>query len=389
MLELEWPYKRHAGIFAGAQQYAEEQGWESTIDEFVAQKLPPRRTKLLPYDGVISRASKQLAQRAGRLGLPVVNVWVGSPVRQQLPGVFTDFAAIGQMRAEHLLARGLRRFAAFGTGDYGSRLELAAFQATVREAGFPCMTAGVSVNALQSYAAWQKSEQSIDASMQQWQLPIGVFAGYEFTGRQVAQMCRHRGWRVPFDVAIVAGQNEETLCERPHPSLTSVECGYERIGYQAARLLDRLMDEKQKGKRGKRKKENEAPEHILLPPVGIVARRSTDFHAVDDETLQSVLRYVNENLKKRLTIDELADVVGISRSTLTSLFRENLGRGVAAEIKRLRIERVKRALTGSDQPIQQIAHEVGFGSPRTLNDAFRSEVGCTPREYRKQRQVES
>ena len=216
-----------------------------------------------------------------------------------------------------------------------------------------------------------------------------MFSVYEVNGRLVAQRCRHRGWRVPHDVAITAGMNEESVCERPRPSLTSVECGFERIGYQAARLLDRLMDEKQKGKRGKRKKENEAPEHILLPPVGIVARRSTDFHAVDDVTLQRVLRYVDENLKNPLTIDELADVVAISRSTLTSLFRENLGCGVAAEIKRLRIERVKRALTGSDESIQRIALEVGFGSPRTLNDAFRSEVGCTPREYRKQRQAES
>ena len=81
--------------------------------------------------------------------------------------------------------------------------------------------------------------------------------------------------------------------------------------------------------------------------------------------------------------------MAMSRTTLTSLFRKHLGRGVAAEIKRLRIERVKRALTSSDQAIQQIAREVGFGSPRTLNDAFRSEVGCTPRNYRKQRQAES
>jgi hypothetical protein len=40
MLELEFPYKRHAGIFAGAQQYAQEQGWDSTIDEFVAFSAP-------------------------------------------------------------------------------------------------------------------------------------------------------------------------------------------------------------------------------------------------------------------------------------------------------------------------------------------------------------
>jgi LacI family transcriptional regulator len=389
MLELEWPYKRHAGIFAGAQQYAQEQGWESTIDEFVAERLPVRRTKSLPYDGVITRASKKLAERAERLGLPVVNTWVSSPAREQLPGVFLDFAARGRMRVEHLLARGLRRFAILDTGGYASKVEVTAFQATVREAGFPCATTSLPLHSAETYATWKKYEQRISNSMSQWQPPIGVFAMTEEMGRMVAQMCRRHDWRVPHDVAIICGRNEESLCEHPHPSLTSVECGYERIGYQAARLLDRLMYEKQKGKRGKRKKENEAPEHILLPPVGIVARRSTDFYAVDDETLQRVLQYVDKNLKNRLLIDELADVVSISRSSLTSLFRENLGRGVAAEIKRLRIERVKRALTGSDQPIQQIAHEVGFGSPRTLNDAFRSEVGCTPREYRKQRQAES
>ena len=61
MLDLEWPYKRHAGIFAGTQQYAQEQGWESTIDEYVAEKLPLRRTKSIPYDGVIGRATKKLA----------------------------------------------------------------------------------------------------------------------------------------------------------------------------------------------------------------------------------------------------------------------------------------------------------------------------------------
>jgi LacI family transcriptional regulator len=47
-------------------------------------------------------------------------------------------------------------------------------------------------------------------------------------------MCRQQGWRVPHDVAIIAGMNEESLCEHPRPSLTSVELGYDRIGYEAA-----------------------------------------------------------------------------------------------------------------------------------------------------------
>ncbi|MBT3202513.1 MAG: substrate-binding domain-containing protein [Phycisphaerales bacterium] len=41
----------------------------------------------------------------------------------------------------------------------------------------------------------------------------------------IAQMCRQRGWRVPHDVAITAEKNEESLCEHPRPSLTSVEWG--------------------------------------------------------------------------------------------------------------------------------------------------------------------
>ncbi len=49
----------------------------------------------------------------------------------------------------------------------------------------------------------------------------------------------------------------------------------------------------------------------------------------------------------------------------------------------LRIERTKRELTGTDKSIHQIAAQVGFASPRTLHDAFRAAVGCTPTEFRK------
>ena len=67
MLNLDWPYKRHAGIFAGTQQYAEEQGWESIVDEYADATLPAQPTKRIPYDGVIARATSKLARRAARL----------------------------------------------------------------------------------------------------------------------------------------------------------------------------------------------------------------------------------------------------------------------------------------------------------------------------------
>ncbi len=54
MLDLRWPYKRHTGIFAGAQRYAEEHGWESIIDEYAGDTIPVRPAKTVPYDGVIA-----------------------------------------------------------------------------------------------------------------------------------------------------------------------------------------------------------------------------------------------------------------------------------------------------------------------------------------------
>jgi len=378
MLDLEWPYKRHTGIFAGTQRYAQEQGWESTIDEYVAENLPARRTKPIPYDGVIGRATGKLAERAARLALPVVNVWLSSPVWRQLPGVFPDFAAVGRLRAQHLLARGLRRFAALGREGRGSKIEVAAFQAEVRKAGFPCATVKLQLHPRRTYASWRKHQQQIDSLISKWCPPIGVFASDEYVGRMIAQMCRQRGWRVPHDVAIIAGHNEESLCEYPRPSLTSVELGFERIGYEAAQLLDRLMD-------------GDAPptEPILLPPQGLVVRESTDFFAVDDPVIAAALEFIAANSQRyQLGADDVARAINIGLRTLQRQFRKYLDRPIIAEIQRVRIERAKRELAQSKRPIQEIARDVGFGRSKRMSEAFRRELGFTPREYRKKRRIE-
>ena len=379
MLDLQWNYKYHIGVFAGAQRYAQEQDWESTIDEYVAEDLPSRRTKSIPYDGVIARVTKRLAERAARIGLPVVNVWMASPVWRQVPGVFPDCVAIGRLRAEHLMARGLRRFAALGRGERGFRIQAAAFQAAVKEAGFPCDTVTLPINPGQSYAAWLKYRQRIESLISNCRPPVGVFANSEPVGRIVAQICRQRGWRVPHDVAIVAGKNEESLCEHPRPSLTSVELGFDHIGYEAARILDRLMD-------------GDPPPTgpILLPARGIVVRESTDFFAVEDPVMSKALEFISANSHRhQLGAGDVARAVNIGLQTLQREFRKYIDRPIAAEIQRVRIERAKRELAENERSIQEIAQDVGFGRLKRMYEAFRRELGVTPREYRKKRQVES
>ncbi len=377
MLDLQWPYKRHADVFAGTQQYAETQNWHTIIDEFAHNTLPARRGKSVPYDGVIARANFPLAERALRLGVPVVNVWASSPTRSLLPGVYPDSTAAGHLCAEHLLARGFRSFATLTSPrNFAHDLEVQEFTRLVGEAGFSCTTGHVTQTPWRDLAHWRKTDSAIQRWMECWKPPIGVYVAQEGVARLVAQACHRRGWRVPADVAIIAGQNEETLCEHPRPSLTSIEVGYERVGYEAARLLDRLMDGEP------------PPEPIQLPPEGLVVRDSTDFFAVEDELVASALQFVSANSHRRIGPDDVARAVGAETRTLQNRFRKFLGRPIATEIRRVRMERAKRELAQSKRPLSEIARDVGFGEAMRMYEVFRRELDITPSAYRRQRQVQ-
>jgi LacI family transcriptional regulator len=376
MLDLDWPYKRHAGIFVGTQQYAKKHGWESIIDEYADDTLSSLPAKATRYDGIIARATGKLAQRATSLKVPLVNVWFGSPLQRKLPGVFPDFRSIGCLRAEHLLAQGFRRFAGLTSEEPAQVLEMEAFSRTVNNAGYACSMGKMPLAPSSSLSQWRKAERAIATSMADWKPPIGVFAGREQWGRLLVQMCRGRGWRVPEDVAIIAGDNEETFCERPHPTLTSVELGYERIGYEAARLLDRLMGGK-------------APpaEAILMPPHGLVVRESTDFFAADDPLIAAALEFITAKSHLEIGPDDVAAAVNAETRTLQRRFRKYLDRPIATKIRQVRIERAKRQLTQGKQGMKEIARDVGFGEAMRMYDVFRRELGVTPSKYRRQRQA--
>ena len=377
MLDLQWPYKRHAEIFAGIQRYAEERGWMSIIDEFAHDTLRRKRSASERYDGIVARANYPLARRAAQLGVHVVNVWPSSPARHLLPGVFPDSAEAGRLVAEHLLARGFRTFATLTSPkNVDNHLEVREFTRLVRSAGFGCVSAYVPQDPYRDVSNWRKTERLIDRSMEEWKVPVGVYVGQEACGRLVVQASHRRGWRIPADVAIVAGKNEETLCEQPRPSLTSIEIGYDRIGYAAAESLDRLMAG-----------EPRPNGPLRLAPHGLVVRESTDFFAVDNPTVASALAFIAANCHRDIAPDYVAEAVGVETRTLQNYFRQTIQRPIATEIRRVRIERAKRELTQSGRSLAAIARDVGFGTIQRLYEVFCREVGIAPSVYRLQRQI--
>ncbi len=382
MFQLEWPHKRHADIFAGVHEYADQAGWENVIDEFICRLSVRGRRATKPYDGIIGRINQESTRWAKRWGVPAVNVWFSSPAAQQLPGVFADFAAAGRLCAEHLLDRGLRQFCVLARNDPAATAQADAFCEVISVRGFPCQTVNLPPHPMRSQALWEKTERLLENVMSKWQLPIGVFAVVDEIGRMIAQICRGRGWRVPQDVAIIAGANQESICERPRPSLSSIEYGYRKVGYEAARMLDQLMvTNSTKSSIGKH------PPHLLLPPHGVVARESTDFVAVDDKLVAEALRFIAANSHRAIGQDDVSRAVNAETRTLQSRFRKILDRPIVAMIRHVRFERAKRELVQSDRSLSAIARDVGFGDRARMSEAFGRELGITPSEYRDQRQA--
>ena len=79
------------------------------------------------------------------------------------------------------------------------------------------------------------------ASQGSWQTPIGVTTTQDSSARAMIMELQLLGLEVPHDVAVVGCQNHETYCAHLFPTLSSVDYGYVRNGYEAGRLLAGLM----------------------------------------------------------------------------------------------------------------------------------------------------
>lgn len=322
-------------------------------------------------DGVLVLADTAAdARLVAGLGLPAVNL-SGALERPGIPRVSVDNRAIGRLAAEHLGECGLRHFAYYGVRTlWYAQQRGAAFAEQVRRAGGSCAHLLVP-HTLGRRVPWSELVQPVARWLKSLPRPVGVFACSDHRARMVLDACRQLGLRVPDDVAILGVNNDAFACEFCDPPLSSVSRNGERVGYEAAALLDRLMAGKQPPKRD-----------ILVPPDGIVLRRSTDWVAIDDAEVATAVRYMREHLTERLTMEELAQHQGVSRRWLQDAFRRAVGRSPHQYLNFLRTRRARQLLAEKPRvPLEQVARASGFSSAKRLRLAFLRVVGVSPREF--------
>ncbi len=363
-------------ILRGISRYLQtHEAWSVFLDERELRAPPPEWLSHWRGDGVICRSTTaEWARILRRWRLPVVDL-NDQYLDLGLPRVGSDMRAIGRLGAEHLRGRGFRHLAFCGfSGETWSAQRREGFAAAAQGLLGPAGIYESPWAGLRTHP-WQEERQAIAQWLESLPRPVGIMACNDVRARHVLDACAHLGAQVPDEIAVVGVDNGETFCELCNPPLSSVAPNAERIGYEAAALLDRLMA----GERG-------SPPNLLVPPLGVVTRLSSDVFAVEDALVARAVRFIREHACQGLKVSDVLREVGCSRSVLERRFRAHLDRSPQAEMREVQLHRVRQLLAETDWTLARIAEACGIEHPEYLSVLFKRQTGQTPGRFRQARQ---
>jgi LacI family transcriptional regulator len=249
------------------------------------------------------------------------------------------------------------------------------FRKTILDAGMEYTQCAVSAFQSSDRVKWQHFQEQIGEWIHSWSRPIAIHTHTDLLARYLAEACHARNLKVPGDVALVGSQNEPLICLNPEPTLSSIDLGFERIGYQAAQLLDQLMEGEPAP---------EAP--ILMPPAELILRQSSNAFATKDPLVTSALAFIADHAHTSISVDDIAAAVSTTRRTLARRFQSSLGKSVHYTLTQLRLDRIKRELLDTDDTLETVAIRCGLRDTIHLCRVFQREEGISPTDFREMRQ---
>jgi len=319
-------------------------------------------------DGLIFDFEPSVAEAITELGKPAVSVRRPGP----FSSVRSDEPEMARLALEHFTDRGLRHLAMAGRAGEVNSPRLVAFRELVQAAAIELTerlvdTVDDGVDALDAltvtWGDW----------LAQLPKPVGVLCPQTQTAMEVIYAAGQRGLAVPEQVAVLACGDNDLQRELIEPTLSVVDSGSWRRGWEAARLLDRQFQDP-----------GRPIEESVVPPRGVITCRSTDMLAIDNPDLAKAVRMIRDHACDGGPIGPVLERLPMSRRSIEMGMKRVFGRTIHKEVTRIRIERARELLAYSSMTMPEIASRCGFAYASHLNRIFKERVGMTPTAYRRQ-----
>lgn len=107
-------------------------------------------------------------------------------------------------------------------------------------------------------------------------------------------------------------------------------------------------------------------------------------HTFGHREIARLIEYIEDNLDRTITLEELAAIVRISRYHFSRLFKRSTGTTAIGFVERCRVRRAQSPIADTDLPIAEIAQMIGFADQSHFTRRFHRHVGCTPAVFARQ-----
>lgn len=316
------------------------------------------------------------------INIPVVGVgssYANEDLYPSVPYVATDNTAIVRAAYEHLKQKGMERFA-----FYGLPLDSDHLWANEREQAMMDLCKADSRECAlyrgqpTSAETWQYNMNRLADWLDSLPTPIGIVAVTDARARHLLQACANINRLVPDHICIVGIDDDDIARNLSRISLSSVTQGCFDMGFQAAKLLHKRMENP-----------NLKDKRVTIGPVGVVERQSSDFKSIQDPYVMQAMHYIRQNACRGIKVGQVLDHIGISRSNLENRFMEERNHSVHAAIHQEKLNRACELLTNSNKPVKEIALVCGYRSLQYLYAVFNQHFGITPSEYRNRNRLKA
>jgi LacI family transcriptional regulator len=353
-------------IQAGFSRYAREANWILNAFSLYHNVVPPDwKAHGLLTTNVFRPDLVRFVRKTAKLVPTVLHGC--DDLKLKVPNVECDEFMIGRMAAEHLLGQDHRHFAYFRYSDNIHALRRRdGFRETLRKAGHECVELEKISQHGNGAGEWFRKQLA-------WlPKPLGLFAEDDLLAARVIETAAEAGWHVPGDLAVVGCGNIDLVCEFGAVPITSIACPIEEQAYQAAGMLDNLLSGKKVSKT-----------QLIFPPVGLIARESTNSVAARLELVKRALACMADQMHDpSLDARAVADHCGVSLRVLYREFEKDLRSTPMACLLRMRLRSAKDMLTQGNRKIEDVAEACGFGSLRTFQRAFQRIENQSPLRWK-------
>jgi LacI family transcriptional regulator len=324
------------------------------------------------------------AEELLRIGIPVIGVATIQNMLN-LPFVSANSKEVAQMACEYLLEKKFANLAFFGlTQARWSAERMEHFSQYLAKKGYNVHVFKEKQvllrNDLTPFArlwintALTMGQQKLIEWLKQLPKPVAILASCDIFACYLINVAKEAGFNIPDEIAILGVNNDNALCNICNPPLSSIAFNFKKAGYDAAKLLDKMISGH----------ETMQGQCIEIQPTHVETRGSTDIYAIDNPAIVDAMKYIRENGNTPLQVDAIANHVCMSKRLLQLKFHDLIGKSVHDEIIQAHFEIAKAMLIETNLPVDEIAAHSGFHYTSNMRRAFIKITGMLPQKYRQQ-----